>query len=59
MQYAQQTMQVKWDTCMSAPFHISNGVRQGRILPPILFNFYTNELSYKLNQGSVVQWWTI
>jgi len=58
MQYAQQTMQVKWDTCMSGPFHISNGVRQGSILSPILFNFYTNE-SYKLNQGSVVQWWTI
>ena len=29
--YAQQTIQVKWDNYLSAPFHISNGVRQGSI----------------------------
>ena len=42
-------MQVKWDNCLSAPFHISNGVRQGSILSPILFNFYMNDLSHNLS----------
>ena len=46
---AQQTMQVKWDNCLSAPFHISNGVRQGSIVSPILFYFYMNDLSNNLS----------
>ncbi len=46
--YAHQTMQVKWDDCVSTPFQVSNGVRQGSILSPILFNFYMNSLSKEL-----------
>lgn len=30
--YANQTMQVKWANCVSAPFQVCNGVRQGSIL---------------------------
>ena len=29
-------------------FHVSNGVRQGGILSPILFNVYMDELSIEL-----------
>ena len=42
--YAHQTFQVKWDYVVSAPFCVSNGVRQGGILSPILFNVYMDEL---------------
>ena len=30
-------MKVRWDKSLSAPFHVSNGVRQGGVLSPVLF----------------------
>ena len=36
--YAKQTMRVRWGDCISSPFRVSNGVRQGGILSPYLFN---------------------
>lgn len=48
--YAQQTFQVKWDNSISAPFNVGNGVRQGGILSPLLFNIYMDELSKELNK---------
>lgn len=48
--YAHQLFHVKWDNVVSAPFSVSNGVRQGGILSPILFNVYMDELSDKLNR---------
>uniref|UniRef100_A0A8C6PWR0 Reverse transcriptase domain-containing protein n=1 Tax=Nothobranchius furzeri TaxID=105023 RepID=A0A8C6PWR0_NOTFU len=47
--YSHQLMQVKWGTEVSEPFSVSNGVRQGGILSPVLFNLYLDELSVTLN----------
>ena len=47
--YANQSMFIKWGHCVSAPFGVRNGVRQGGILSPILFNMYVDELSVCLN----------
>jgi hypothetical protein len=50
--YSHQTMVVRWDDAISEPFQVSNGVRQGGILSPYLFNVYMDDLSKKLNACS-------
>ncbi len=47
--YQKQTMCVKWGDTISAVFHVSNGVRQGGVLSPRLFNVYMDGLSSILN----------
>ena len=42
-------MQVKWGSTVSDCFHVGNGVRQGGILSPFLFNLYMDDLSKELN----------
>ena len=49
--YEHQTMFVKWAGEMSEPFRVTNGVRQGGILSPYLFNVYMDGLSDKLNMS--------
>ena len=47
--YASQTMYVRWSGILSHGFHVTNGVRQGGILSPYLFNVYMDDLSIALS----------
>ena len=47
--YFNQKLYVRWDSHLSKPFSVTNGVRQGGILLPLLFNVYTYDLSLELN----------
>ena len=48
--YRNQRICIKWGDNTSDSFPVSNGVRQGGILSPLLFNIYTNPMIVKLNQ---------
>ena len=46
-------MHVRWGTTTTTPFLVTNGVKQGGIFPPMLFNVYMDDLSIKLNQSGI------
>ena len=51
--YQNQSMYIKWGSTFSGKFHVTNGVRQGGVLSPLLFNVYVNELSDCLNKSGI------
>ena len=51
--YQKQEMTVRWGACISNSFNVTNGVRQGGILSPQLFNIYIDGLSDILNTSSI------
>ena len=51
--YEHQRMCVRWGGVYSSSFTVTNGVRQGGILSPYLFNVYVDDLSVKLNSCHV------
>ena len=48
--YSEQVMYVSWNGFVSDGFYTRNGVRQGGILSPGLFNIYVNLISESLNK---------
>ena len=49
--YTRQTASVTWNGARSANFCLTNGVKQGGILSPILFTIYFDELLMRLKQA--------
>jgi len=37
-------MNIRWQGCVSSPFSVGNGVRQGGILSPFLVRFYVRNI---------------
>ena len=51
--YIHQTVCVKWGNVTSEPVSVSNGVKQGGILSPILFTLYMDTLFHKLKERRI------
>ncbi|CAL4174079.1 unnamed protein product [Meganyctiphanes norvegica] len=51
--YTTQKLQVKWNSNISPKFDVTNGVRQGGVLSPLLFSVYIDELLEKLKRNGI------
>ena len=51
--YTQQKLQVKWNGSISDQFSVSNGVRQGGVMSPLLFGIYIDDLLLELKNNGV------
>ena len=55
--YSSQSCSVSWDGASSDSFNVSNGVRQGGVLSPVLFTIYMDILLNKLKECGVGCYW--
>ena len=46
-------MYVRWSSTLSTAFQVTNGVCQGGILSPMLFNLYINDFSIRLTNSGI------
>lgn len=51
--FSEQMYCIKWDNCISSLFCVNNGVRQGGVLSPYLFNLYMDDLSHDLTKSGI------
>ena len=51
--YTNQKLNVRWNATLSELFGVTNGVRQGGILSPILFGVYMDELLNRINRSGI------
>ena len=51
--YTRQIIRVQWNGAYSQQFTVSNGVRQGAVLSPILYSIYVDGLLKKLTDSGV------
>ena len=54
--YCNQRVRTSWGACSSAQFKVSNGIRQGSIISPILFSVYVDPLIEELRKCGAGCW---
>ena len=52
-----QQLRVRWNSSLSDPFKVSNGVRKGSVVSPILFSVYLDSLLVDLSRSGVGCYW--
>ena len=55
--YTHKKMSIRWGNAYSSSFSVSNGVKQGGILSPILFNVCMDDLNVSLNSSNIGDKW--
>ena len=53
LMYTKHRCRVKWRSSLTASCEVKNGVKQGGVLSPILFNVYMDELLLRLKESGV------